>query len=205
LSRKDPAGLAERSARLPSAVRESLGALLDLYGGPEVLSAARERLPGRAQVQEAITQLEWLGTHLQAAHAAVRVGFDLSDMSGYAYYSGPRFAIFGDGATDTLARGGRYDEVGAAFGRNRPAAGFSLDLKALAAVGPMLAARAAILAPWGEDAGLRDAVRHLRDRGETVIALMPGHEADPASFQGDRELVHVAGRWVVQARPPRND
>jgi ATP phosphoribosyltransferase regulatory subunit len=69
----------------------------------------------------------------------------------------------------------------------------------------MLAARAAILAPWGEDAGLRDAVRHLRDRGETVIALMPGHEADPASFQGDRELVHVAGRWVVQARPPRDD
>jgi ATP phosphoribosyltransferase regulatory subunit len=54
------------------------------------------------------------------------VGFDLSDMSGYAYYSGPRFALYGAGWSDALARGGRYDEVGAVFGRNRPAVGFSL-------------------------------------------------------------------------------
>ena len=42
-------------------------------------------------------------------------------MSGYAYYSGTRFAIYGAAANDALARGGRYDEVGAVFGRNRPA------------------------------------------------------------------------------------
>jgi ATP phosphoribosyltransferase regulatory subunit len=155
-------------------------------------------------VQDAITQLAWLGSHLQSAHADVRVGFDLSDMSGYAYYSGPRFAIFGDGATDPLARGGRYDEVGAAFGRNRPAAGFSLDLKALAAIGPQARSAAAILAPWGEDAGLREAVRLLRDRGEIVVALLPGRDVDAASFHGDRELVLAAGRWVVQARQARN-
>ena len=57
-------------------------------------------------------------------------------MSGYAYYSGPRFAVYGAGSSDALARGGRYDEVGAVFGRNRPAVGFSLDLKTLAEVAP---------------------------------------------------------------------
>jgi ATP phosphoribosyltransferase regulatory subunit len=204
LSKKDAAGLAERTAPLPAATREALGALLGLYGGEEVLAAARTRLPARPLVQDAIDQLEWLGSHLQAAHPGVRVGFDLSDMSGYAYYSGPRFAIFGVGATDPLARGGRYDEVGAAFGRNRPAAGFSLDLKALAALGAKSAAATAIQAPWGEDPALRAAVRALRDAGETVVAVLPGHEVEGADFDCDRELVQAAGRWMVQARAPRS-
>lgn len=204
LSRKDAAGLAERSAAMPGPTREALAALLALYGGDDVLAAARERLPARPQVQDAIQQLQWLGSHLQATHPGVRLGFDLSDMSGYAYYSGPRFAIYGAGATDALARGGRYDEVGAAFGRNRPAAGFSLDLKALAATRTGPAAPAAILAPWGEDPDLRAAVRSLRDAGEIVVAAMPGHVAEAAGFHCDRELVQAAGRWLVQARHPQN-
>jgi ATP phosphoribosyltransferase regulatory subunit len=204
LSRKDASGLAARSARLPAEVREALGALLQLYGGDEILAAARERLPARPQVQDAIEQLSWLGSHLQSAHPGVRVGFDLSDMSGYAYYSGPRFALYGTGATDPLARGGRYDEVGSAFGRNRPAAGFSLDLKALAAAGrPAPAAAAAIQAPWAENAALRAAVRALRDAGETVVAVLPGRAADSAGFNCDRELIQVAGRWAVTAREPQ--
>ncbi len=203
LSRKDASGLAERSAPLPAATREALGALLQLYGGDEVIAAARECLPARAQVREAIDQLAWLGAHLRAAHPDVGLGFDLSDMSGYAYYSGPRFAVYGTGASDPLARGGRYDEVGAAFGRNRPAAGFSLDLKALAAVGIPMPPAAAIQAPWGEDAALRAAVRALRDAGEIVVAVLPGHAVESAGFRCDRELIAVAGRWVVQARDPQ--
>lgn len=200
LAKKDGAALAERSARLPGSTRDSLAALLGLYGDAEVLAAARERLPARSQVQDAISQLEWLGAHLQAAHPGVRVGFDLSDMSGYAYYSGPRFAAFGAGATDPLARGGRYDEVGAAFGRNRPAAGFSLDLKALAAIGDQTPPAPAIQAPWGEEPSLRAAVRALRDAGEIVVAVLPGHEVETTGFHCDRELVFIAGHWAVQAR-----
>ncbi|MEO7243591.1 MAG: ATP phosphoribosyltransferase regulatory subunit, partial [Rubrivivax sp.] len=132
LSKKDAAGLRAHAGGLPAAAREGLLALLELYGGDEVLPDARARLPARPLVQAALDQLEWLAGHLRAAHPGLRVGFDLSDMSGYAYYTGPRFAAYGPGAADALARGGRYDEVGAAFGRNRPAAGFSLDLKALA-------------------------------------------------------------------------
>lgn len=200
LSKKDSAALTLRCGALPSEVRVALDVLLQLYGGDDVLAMARERLPVRPLVQDAIEQLAWLGSHLRAAHPGVKVGFDLADVGGYAYYSGARFALYGTGATDPLARGGRYDEVGAAFGRNRPAAGFSLDLKALASVGAVAPAASAIQAPWGEDAALRAAVRSLRDAGEVVVAVLPGHVNESAGFCCDRELVRVGDRWAVQAR-----
>jgi ATP phosphoribosyltransferase regulatory subunit len=129
----------------------------------------------------------------------LKIGFDLSDMSGYAYYSGLRFAVYGAGSSDALARGGRYDEVGSIFGRNRPAVGFSLDLKALAEVAGPSSVPAAIRAPWGEAPALRAAVRSLRDSGETVMAMLPGHEFEAQAFACDRELVQVDGLWVLRA------
>ena len=70
-------------------------------------------------IDAALDDLQWIERHVRRAHPHVRVGFDLADMSGYAYYSGVRFALYGAGASDSLVRGGRYDEVGAVFGRNR--------------------------------------------------------------------------------------
>jgi ATP phosphoribosyltransferase regulatory subunit len=171
-----------------------------LYGGEEVLAAARRELPQRPLIHQAIEDLAWLASHLRQANPGLRVGFDLSDMGGYAYYSGTRFALYGAGSSDALARGGRYDEVGAVFGRNRPAVGFSLDLKALAeVVGPTRGGQA-IVAPWSEDVALRAAVRRLRDAGETVVFALPGHAADGASFACDRELVPGGAGWVVRSR-----
>ena len=95
-------------------------------------------------------------------------------------------------------RGGRYDEVGSIFGRKRPAVGFGLDIKALASVvapGPL---RAAIRAPWLEDAALRDAVARLRQQGEVVVRTLPGHEQEIDEFHCDRELALVGGEWSVQ-------
>ena len=134
LSEKDAPALEGLTATAPAAARQGLRALLGLYGGAEVLTKASHQLPDRPLVRQALDDLAWLASHLQAAYPALQVGFDLSDMSGYAYYSGPRFAVYGSGWSDALVRGGRYDEVGAIFGRNRPAVGFSLDLKALAEV-----------------------------------------------------------------------
>jgi ATP phosphoribosyltransferase regulatory subunit len=127
------------------------------------------------------------------------VGFDLADLSGYAYYSGPRFALYVPGVNSALARGGRYDEVGAVFGRNRPAVGFSLDVKELAAAAPSNAAHAAIRAPWGEATDLRAAVRRLRAEGHTVVCTLPGHEQEAQEYDCDRELVEVDGCWVLRA------
>jgi ATP phosphoribosyltransferase regulatory subunit len=199
LADKDAPAIAAMGAALPAETAAALKVLLRLYGGGEVLQAARDQLPARPLVRQALDELAWLATHLGTAHPQLRTGFDLSDMSGYAYYSGARFAIFGERAREALARGGRYDEVGAVFGRNRPAVGFSLDLKLLAEVVPRTPAAGAIRAPWGEDAELRAAVRRLREAGETVIAVLPGDEPETAAFVIDRELVPVAGRWVLRA------
>ena len=96
-------------------------------------------------------------------------------------------------------RGGRYDEVGAVFGRNRPAAGFSLDLKELVSVLLPKPLRPAIRAPWGEEAGLRAAIARLRASGDTVACVLPGHEHEVDEFDCDRELASVAGQWQVRA------
>ncbi len=199
LSEKDGSALDGLTRALPAVARRGLRALLRLYGGAEVITQARRELPHSALITQTLDQLEWLAAHLHAAVPGLEIGFDLSDMSGYAYYSGLRFAVYGAGRSDTLARGGRYDEVGAIFGRNRPAVGFSLDLKALAEVAGPSQAPAAIRAPWGEAPELRAAVRRLRDSGETVLAMLPGHELEAQAFACDRELVRVDGRWVLHA------
>lgn len=200
LTAKDAGAVAALSRHCPAPAREGMAVLLDLYGGDEVLALARQRLPQRPAITQALDDLAWLAGHVRASHPEVRLGFDLSDMSGYAYYSGTRFAIYGAGSTDALVRGGRYDEVGAVFGRNRPAVGCSLDLKGLVGVAASRPLRSAIRAPWGEEPALRGAIRQLRQAGETVVCILPGHDHPTQEFDCDRELVAGGdGRWVLRA------
>ena len=202
LTLKDRSALGALTAGCSTATREALLALLDLYGGAEVLEEAARRLPAHPAIAAALGDLAWLGAHVRAAHPDIEVGFDLSDMSGYAYYSGVRFSVYAPGSTDALLRGGRYDEVGAVFGRNRPAVGFSLDLRALSAAMPAAPLRAAIRAPWSEDAGLRAAIRSLRADNETVVCALPGHDHETQEFACDRELVADGNRWILRNLAP---
>jgi len=195
LAAKDSAELSSLARALPDAVRQGLLALVQLYGDERVLAEAEKALPSLPAVAEALQGLKQLAQHLPAAS----VTFDLADLRGYAYYTGARFAIYAPGASSALVRGGRYDEVGAVFGRNRPAAGFSLDLKALVAVVAPRALQAAIRAPWRDDARLNAAIAALRARGEIVVCVLPGHESEVDEFHCDRELIEAAGQWVVQA------
>lgn len=199
LAAKDAAALRELSRGFPQDARAALQALVTLYGGSEVIDLARRELPARPLVQAALDDLQSLAGRVEQAHPEVKVGFDLADIGGNGYYSGVRFAAFVSGSPDAVARGGRYDEVGAAFGRNRPAVGFSLDVKALAAIAPAKPLHAAIRAPWAEDSALRTAVRRLREQGETVVRVLPGHEHEAQEFDCDRELVATAGQWMVRS------
>jgi ATP phosphoribosyltransferase regulatory subunit len=199
LAAKDVSGLRELARGLDTEVRDGLVALPGLYGGDEILAVARRILPQRAAITAALDDLAWLGRHARQAHPQVQLGFDLADVGASAYYSGARFAVYARGSSDAVARGGRYDEVGAVFGRNRPAVGFSLDVKELAALVAGKGGRAAIRAPWAEDDVLRSAVRRLREQGETVVCVLPGHEHEGQEFACDRELVAVDGRWAVRA------
>lgn len=199
MAAKDAAAVRELCSRVPKPSLEIVLKLMTLYGGAEVLELARRELPARPYVQAALDDLAWLAAHVRATHPEVTIGFDLSDLGGYTYYSGARFAVYAAGASDALVRGGRYDEIGAVFGRNRPAVGFSMDLKMVAQLAPALSRRAAIRASWGEDAGLRAAIRELRERGETVVCALPGHDHEALEFDCDRELVEIAQQWAVRA------
>ncbi len=198
LAAKDQAAIDMLSASLPAPARSGLRALLRLYGGAEVLQAARTELPANPLITAALDDLTWLAQHLRQAHSEVPIGFDLADHSGYAYYSGARFAVYAAGFSDAVVRGGRYDEVGAVFGRNRPAAGFSMDLKQLVALMPVREMPSAIRAPWSEDADLQAAIRQLRRHGESVVCILPGHEHEGEEFACDRELVQMNGQWLVR-------
>jgi ATP phosphoribosyltransferase regulatory subunit len=199
LAVKDPIALDALSHGMPDSARQGLRALLRLYGGMDVLAAAERELPQRPLIAAAVADLRWLASHVAQAHPEAKVGFDLADLGGNAYYSGARFAVYAEGSSDAIARGGRYDEVGAVFGRNRPAVGFSLDLKGLAALVPTPSLTAAIRAPWSEDAALRRTVRKLREQGETVVCILPGHEHEGQEYACDRELVGIDNDWVVRA------
>ncbi|WP_343601368.1 ATP phosphoribosyltransferase regulatory subunit [Roseateles sp.] len=199
MAAKDAAGVAAFSQELPDDVVTALQTLLRLYGGVEVLADARRALPANALVTAALDDLEWLIRHLRAAYPDVRIGVDLADLPGFGYYSGVRFALYAVGGTDAVLRGGRYDEVGAVFGRRRPAVGFSLDLKTLVGLIPATSLRAAVRAPWGEAPDLRAAVRRLREQGETVVCVLPGHEQENDEFECDRELVQAGGQWVLRS------
>lgn len=197
LAAKDMSSVQTLSKDLPANVREALVALVGMYGDASVLIQAEKAFAAWPIVLQALAEMRQIAADL----SDVALTFDLADLRGYAYYSGVRFAIYVQGASDALVRGGRYDEVGAVFGRKRPAVGFSLDLKELVSVVPQRPLKAAIRAPWGTAKGLREAIARLRAQSETVVCVLPGHESEVDEFNCDRELIEVAGQWAVQAVP----
>jgi ATP phosphoribosyltransferase regulatory subunit len=129
LQRKDVPALAALSKKLPARTRDALLLLPSLYGGAEVLAEAERRLPPLPEVKKALATLRRL-----AKACRFPASFDLAELRGYHYHSGVVFDAYCDGVSGAVARGGRYDEVGKAFGRARPATGFSIDLRTLAGV-----------------------------------------------------------------------
>ena len=197
LAAKDASAVQTLAKDLPANLREALVTLVGMYGDAEVLNQAENAFAAWPVVLQALAEMRQIAAHLRNEV----ITFDLAELRGYAYYSGVRFAIYVQGASDALVRGGRYDEVGAVFGRKRPAVGFSLDLKELVSVVPVRALKAAIRAPWGTGPGLLEAIATLRARGETVVCVLPGHESEVDEFNCDRELIEVADQWTVQAVP----
>lgn len=194
LQAKDVPELRRVLADVAEPARSALLALPELYGGPEVLDAAAARLPQDAEITALLDELR----RLAVALADLPVSFDLADLRGYHYHSGVVFAAYGADSPAALALGGRYDRVGAAFGRARPAVGFSLDLRELVWRLPTSTATAgAVLAPLVDDAALAEEVALLRARGEIVVTALPGHDGTWNEAGCDRQLVKRGGRWAI--------
>jgi ATP phosphoribosyltransferase regulatory subunit len=195
LQAKDLPGLRELLADVAEPVRSALLALPTLYGGPDVLDDARACLPDDAEIRAALDDLGRLATAL----ADLPISFDLADLRGYHYHNGVVFAAYGNGSPAALALGGRYDRIGQAFGRGRPATGFSLDLRELALGLPDPVQVGSILAPAGDDGELRERVTQLRAQGEVVMTALPGHDGSWKEAGCDRQLIRRDGRWTVEA------
>ena len=197
LSTKDIPALRSTVQGLPPAVRDSFMALGRLSGGPEVIEAARRALPSEPGMRAALDELE----QLAARCGADAVSVDLADLHGYRYHTGITFAVHAPELPSAVLRGGRYDNIGKAFGRARPAVGFSIYLRELVRLLGTRAARA-VLAPADDDPALREAIRRLRAGGEIVVQRLPGEFGGPNSgdFNFDRELRRVGNAWQVAAR-----
>jgi ATP phosphoribosyltransferase regulatory subunit len=193
LSAKDLPALRTVTGRLPGATRKALLALPELYGDGAMLERARRTLPRYSEIVAALRNLKVL-----TRNGAIPVSVDLADLRGYRYHSGVVFAAYAPGVANAVALGGRYDEVGKAFGRARPATGFSMDLRDLERAAPKAAGGAAIRAPHSSDPGLAAAIGKLRSAGEAVAVELPGHAAAHARPDCDRELVKRGGKWLVR-------
>jgi ATP phosphoribosyltransferase regulatory subunit len=201
LQSKDRPRLAIWAKCLPAKSAEALMALTELNGPcSQVLASAKQSLPKHRLIDEAIAQLEMLAAAIAALPGNIELSIDLADLRGYQYHSGVMFAAYVDKLPQPIARGGRYDHVGQAFGRSRPATGFSMDLLTLANLAPVAQRRSAIVAPWTVDVTLVSKIAELRAAGEVVIQAMSGDAVETAEYICDRELVKQGSSWEVKKK-----
>jgi len=194
LRAKDLPALREMTASFTPQARAAILALPTLYGDKSVIEQARTILPALPGIHTALDEL----TSLLAIAGDANVTIDLADLGGYQYETGVMFAIYVPGLPNAVARGGRYDHVGEAFGRARPATGFSMDLRELARLLPSAEPKRAICAPWGNDPALRKKIVALRAEGEVVIQIFPGHDHDQDEFDCNRALELENGNWIIK-------
>ena len=197
LQSKDAPGLAEACAQYPTdSVVYALKQLPNLYGGAEVISTARARLPKLPLIQTALDNLQVVMDQT----TDLNVSIDLADLRGYHYHNGLVFAAYCEGYPAAIAMGGRYDGAGAAFGRARPATGFSTDLRELARLSLPVVTKAAILSPHvAGDLALLQLIESLRASGEVVVEQLPGDIPCDGPVC-DRQLVLCSSGWTVELR-----
>lgn len=196
LQSKDQSAVATLASGLDSTTREALIALTQLNGDKAILETAKEVLPNTPAIQVALASLAKVSQALEAKNVAV--SFDLSELRGYHYHSGIVFAAYAQGYKGPLALGGRYDEVGVAFGRARPATGFSLDLRGVVTALAPASLPKAILAPANTDAALQHKVAELRATGQVVVQALPDADCDTFELNCDRQLVLKNGAWQIE-------
>jgi ATP phosphoribosyltransferase regulatory subunit len=201
LQSKDRPRLAIWAKDLPVKSAEALMALTELNGPcAEVLANAKKTLPKHKLIDQALAQLEKLVITAATLSKDIEFSIDLADLRGYQYHSGVMFAAYVDKLPQPIARGGRYDKVGQAFGRARPATGFSMDLLTLANLSPLGQRKSAIIAPWIADVVLANQIAELRHAGEVVIQAMAGDAVETSEYLCDRELVKQGSSWEVKKK-----
>jgi ATP phosphoribosyltransferase regulatory subunit len=179
---------------------EDFTRLVWLQGDRQVLDDARQGFASHDNVLAALDQLQQVADAVNSQHGNLELHFDLAELRGYHYHTGVVFAAYQLGQGAAIAQGGRYNDIGQAFGRARPATGFSADLRALLALGATREAPASdsIFAPAESDVALQEKVKALRAAGERVICGLPGQTGGAREAGCTRELVAQDGDWKIQ-------
>ena len=195
LQRKSMPDIERLLERLPADVAEKLTKLAPLHGSPEVIEQARAVFANKATVLTALDDLAAILHRTRSAFPDIGVYVDLTELRGFRYHTGLVFAVYLEGRGSAIAKGGRYDNIGAVFGRDRPATGFAIDLKALIDDATVDDASAApVIAPVSDDPALLNAIASLRQAGRTVIVdVAPG-----VSLPHAERLVLRDGEWVAE-------
>lgn len=190
------------ASHLPSTVQDYFYHLPRLHGDIGILDTAQQVFATAPDsIHTALTHLQELVTRLQDHCPACTLHLDLGELSGYDYHSGIVFAAYTPGHGKAILNGGRYDGLGAAFGRARPATGFSSNLRTLASFvlsqhAP--ASRPRIFAPAVQDAALEERIRALRGAGQCVVRGLAGQDFTAADLGCEQQLVQRDGQWVVE-------
>lgn len=177
-------------------------ALPELNGDHDVLTKAKALFADAGDpVNQALADLDAVALQLRQRFPHLPISFDLAELRGYHYHTGIVFAAFVPGVGREIARGGRYDDIGAVFGRARPATGFSADLKVLSQLGRQsfqCPAPERIFAPYLDDAELLAAIRDLRAQQRVVIQQLPGQTGGAADYGCTATLAQEQQHWVVK-------
>ena len=205
LQARDLPGLRELLAPWSQPAAAALLALPECFGPAEsAMARARTVLAPWPQATPHLDALDAvLGSLRLARHAGqVSLAIDLADVQGFRYHTGLGFAAYVEGHARAVGRGGRYDGIGAAFGRARPATGFSLDLRELVELRrDRHTPPAIIVAPWSDDPALLACIDTLRAQGETVLQLLPGQDAQRlAGVSADRMIGFIHGQWRLAGK-----
>ncbi|WP_067586223.1 ATP phosphoribosyltransferase regulatory subunit [Endozoicomonas ascidiicola] len=181
-------------------VAAMLNALPQLAGDIDILDRARAALEKAPKgVQVALDELESIARDISARYPGTGFYLDLGELRGYNYHTGVVFAAYLPDQGQAIAKGGRYDGIGEAFGRSRPATGFSTDLKALlelqAGNVSEQTEELTVFAPLDVDAGT---VQSLRQQGQRVVCQLPGQKTEAAGMGCNRQLVCRDGKWLVE-------
>jgi len=199
LQRKDNSELIRLTADLPSDVSYNLRLLPELCGDIGVLDVARRELKNPSiQIKNHLDELSDLASCIKSRYLDLPLHVDLAEVRGFNYYTGLMFAAFVPCLGQALAQGGRYDGIGASFGRARPATGFSADLKALVSLSRLNLnnAETKIWAPFTDDISLWQIICNLRSQGKCVIQADNQQQAQYAGCNS--KLVKDNNSWQIQ-------
>jgi len=209
------------AANCSAGITKAFASLLSLRGGAGVIEKAEKTLLSPDVVQDlpasaseaiecALQTLSKVITAVQRSHPGVRLVIDVTELRGYHYHTGMLFAAYTKSG-DVIARGGRYDAIGEAFGRDRPATGFSGDLTQLAHLAAAVKSAKTgtvpnngVFVPCETDLSAADEealwikVRKLRVEGKRVVLALPGDTSSAHTHQCTHLLIRSKNQWGVE-------